>query len=168
MEGRLIVLRFSQALRAHRGRLLSGEEAGTPVHAGTFVRKREIVLETELLYRPAELRRILAHELFHFVWRRLSNGARRAFESLLDAEMRRRNSGELGWSSEWRKLALTLLDRRRRTRRWREYVCESFCDTAAWVYGGGRRQAEVTLAAEFRAIRREWFRRRGAERAFSI
>ena len=23
-----------------------------------------------------------------------------------------------------------------RTRHWREYCCESFCDTAAWLYSG--------------------------------
>ncbi len=168
MDGRSILLRFLPALSAHRGRLLSGEEGGTPVHAGTFLRKREIVLETELLDRPAELRRILAHELFHFAWRRLGNGARRAFESMLDAEIERRDPGELGWSAEWRKLALTPRDRRRRTRRWREYLCESFCDTAAWVYGDKRRRAEVTLAVEFREIRRDWFREGGEARTFSI
>jgi len=168
MDGRPILLRFLPALSARRGRLLSGEEGGTPVHAGTFLRRREIVLETELLEHPSELRRILTHELFHFAWLRLDNGSRRAFESILDGEVKRGDPGELGWSAEWRKLALTPRDRRRRTRRWREYVCESFCDTAAWVYGDKRRRAEVTLAAQFRATRLDWFREDGEARTFSI
>ena len=42
--------------------------------------RREVVLDSELLEQPAELMRILAHELFHFVWRRLDNRARRQWE----------------------------------------------------------------------------------------
>jgi hypothetical protein len=46
---------------------------------------------------------------------------------------------------------------RYRTRRWREYCCESFCDTAAWMYSGVRSHPEFTLAPRFRARRRLWF-----------
>ncbi len=65
--------------------------------------------------------------------------------------------GELGWSAEWRKDALQSGDVRLRTRHWREYCCESFCDTAAFLYSGVRRHPEFTLAARFRGRRRAWF-----------
>ena len=42
--------------------------------------------------------------------------------------------------------------------RWRDYLCESFCDTAAWIYSGVRRHPEYTLAARHRNRRAEWFR----------
>ncbi len=129
-----------------------------PVHAGSFLRKGEIVLDQALLGSPGELSRILIHELFHFLWTRLGNEARRSYEELVASECRRRAPGELGWSAEWRKRALTARDRRERTRRWREYVCESFCDTAAWFHRGGGRHGEFTLAAAERAARRAWFR----------
>jgi len=76
--------------------------------------------------------------------------------------------GELGWSAEWRKSKLTPLDRRERTRKWREYCCESFCDTAAWLYAGVRTHAEFTLAAAGRAERREWFRKSGLDEGVAI
>ena len=41
---------------------------------------------------------------------------------------------------------------------WRDYLCESFCDTAAWIYSGVRRHPEYTLAARHRDRRAEWFR----------
>ena len=39
----------------------------------------------------------------------------------------------------------------------REYCCESFCDTAAWIYSGVRRHEEFTLAGRWRTGRRKWF-----------
>jgi hypothetical protein len=159
LEGRPIRLRFAPRLSAHRGRLLAEADRGTPVHAGTFLRRREMVLEAELLKRPRELARIVAHELFHFVWLRLDNAARRSWEALLEAEARRRARGELGLSAEWRKRELSGADRRARSRRWREYVCESFCDSAAWVLAAGRTHEEHTLTQPWRHARRAWFRR---------
>ena len=38
-------------------------------------------------------------------------------------------------------------DVRRRTPAWRRYVCESFCDTSAWLCAGLRPHDEYTLAA---------------------
>ena len=38
-----------------------------------------------------------------------------------------------------------------RTRRWREYCCESFCDTAAWMYSGVERHEEFTLGGPLAA-----------------
>lgn len=157
-QGRPIQIQFVPALRASRGKLFAGEGPGVAVHAGTFLRKRRIVLDASLLASPGELARILIHELCHFVWSRLDNPTRRSYEELVEGEIRQGAGGELGWSAEWRRQVLTVSDRRGRTRRWREYVSESFCDTAAWLFSGGLRHAEVTLAAPFRRQRRAWFR----------
>ena len=64
---------------------------------------------------------------------------------------------ELGWSAQWRKDALRLHDPIARTRRWREYCCESFCDTAAWRYCGVCEHDEFTLSKRHREARRRWF-----------
>lgn len=126
---------------------------GQAVHAGSFLRKRRIAFDCT----RAEFPRIFVHELFHFTWLRAGNPARFAWERLMHDELEAGAGGELGWSAEWRKRALDAGDRRRRSRRWREYCCESFCDTAAWLYSGGPRHPEFTLAARFRAARRTWF-----------
>jgi len=167
-KGRPLQVRFAPGLEARRGRLLEGAAGGTAVHAGGFPRRREIVLDAELLRQPGELARILVHEIFHFVWPRLDNATRRSWERLLVEELRRGARGELGWSAESRKRSLAAADRARRTRRWREYACESFCDTAAWLAAGGRAHEEFTLAASFRRARRDWFRRFLARPAISI
>ena len=156
--GKPINLSFRPALTAHRGRLLSGVGRGREVHAATFLRKRRIVLDTELIEDRRELVRILVHEMFHFVWLRLGNSRRRSFEDLLRREMERGARGELGWSAEIRKQALRPDERCSRSRRWREYLCESFCDTAARLYSGARSHEEFTLAATFRRQRERWFR----------
>jgi hypothetical protein len=101
-----------------------------------------------------EFPRIFVHELFHFVWLRAGNPLRLAWEGRMRDEYRARARGELGWSAEWRRLALSKGDVAARSRRWREYCCESFCDTAAWLYAGVRRHGEFRLAARFRARRR--------------
>jgi hypothetical protein len=131
---------------------------GTAVHAATFLRERRIVLDRELLRRPGELRRIFVHELFHFVWWRLGNPRRLAWEAVLAGEMARRARGELGWSAEIRKDKLTARDVEERTRAWREYCCESFCDTGASILLMARKHEEFTLAARYRAARERWFR----------
>ena len=143
------------------GKLISADPAepapgGQPVHAGSFIRRREIVLDCALAGNRRELARILAHEICHFAWPRLGNSLRHSYENLLVSELRRKARGELGWSAEWRKQELRPRDILRRTRRWREYVCESFCDTGAWVLSA-RRHAEQTLAPRFRNARRRWF-----------
>ena len=129
--------------------------AGNPAHAATFIRQRLIVLDTELKRNPEEHKRILAHELFHFVWVRLGNPKRRAWETLLKSESAAKARGEAGWSAEWRKQKLAPNDARRRSRKWREYCCESFCDTAAHLETGSR--TEVTVASKQLAKRRSWF-----------
>jgi hypothetical protein len=116
-----------------------------------------ILLDSELLVQPGEFERILVHEIFHFAWVRLSNQTRRSWEGVLAAELGRRVRGELGWSAEWRKNKLARADVRERTPCWRRYVCESFCDTSAWLYAGLRAHDEYTLTAGARRARRSWF-----------
>jgi len=123
------------------------------VHAGSFLRERRIALNCT----RREFPRVFVHELFHFVWLRAGNPVRLNFEGVLEREFRQGARGELGWSAEWRKQELTPIDRRSRTRRWREYCCESFCDSAAWLYSGVPRHDEFTLSVRFRQWRRDWF-----------
>jgi len=158
VRGLPIEVRFLAAPKAYRGKLLSGESArGREVHAGCFLRRRLIVLDAALRKQPKELARILIHELFHFAWLRLGNPRRRAFEALVAGEIRRRVCGELGWSAERMKAAVSPADHARRSRRWREYVCESFCDSGAWLLTGAGRSGEFTLPAAARRARRAWF-----------
>ena len=159
---------FLPGLRAEKGQLRSGSDRGQEVHAASFIHRREVVLESGLDARPRELARVLVHELFHFVWLRAGNPLRRSYEGLIEAEMTRQAWGELGWSAEFRKHALRIGDRRRRSRRWREYVCESFCDSAAWLLAGLRAHEEFTLTLRHRRARREWFRRLLAREGISI
>jgi len=149
-------------LRIQRTRGL--EDRRGPVHAGAFLRERLIAFDCS----AAEFPRIFIHELFHFVWLRAGNPARRSYEDLVRSEWRVGAHGELGWSAEWRKLALRAQDVRARSRRWREYCCESFCDTAAWLYSGVGGHAEFTLAGCFRRSRRAWFAARMAGGRLSI
>jgi hypothetical protein len=134
-------------LKAHRGKLLSGrDQPGTPVHAASFIKRREIVFETELLTRPAKLKLILLHEAFHFIWARLGNRRRSSFANLIAAELAAHARGELGESAEAAKAGDI-----------KNYICESFCDTAAWMYSGIRSSREFTLAERWQMKRRKWF-----------
>ena len=128
-------------------------DGGREVHAVSFLRKRSIAFNC----RNGEFARVFIHELFHFVWLRLGNQRRRSYEEVLGKEQAAGARGELGWSAEWRKRDLTAGDIQARSRLWREYCCESFCDTAAWIYSGIRRHEEFTLARRFSKRRREWF-----------
>jgi hypothetical protein len=134
------------------------------VHAGSFLRQRHMLIACT----RAEFPRVFVHEWFHFVWRRAGNPLRRDFEALLAAERRAGARGELGWSAEWRKRALTAQEVYGRSRRWREYCCESFCDTAAWLYAGAAKHAEFTLALRFRRRRQAWFAQNIAGKRLSI
>ena len=127
--------------------------------AATSIPRRLILLDAAVFACRGDFERILIHELFHFVWVRLSNQQRRAWEEVLVQELSTRAKGELGWSAEWRKHTLTRTDTRRRTPRWRRYACESFCDTAAWLFSGLLKHDEFTLAGPLRRLRRQWFTR---------
>jgi hypothetical protein len=135
-----------------------------PVHGGAFLRDRRILFDCT----RAEFPRIFVHELFHFVWLRAGNPARISFERLISGEIERGAPGELGWAAESRKNKLAPADWEVRTRRWREYCCESFCDTAAWLYSGAARHPEFTLATSWRERRRKWFNRMLGGRELSI
>ena len=124
--------------------------------AATSIPRRVILLDAAVFAHRGEFERILIHELFHFAWVRLGNRKRRSWEQILQRELRARVTGELGWSAEWRKNALTRADALHRTLRWRRYACESFCDTAAWRFAGLRGHGEFTLAGESRILRRQW------------
>lgn len=103
------------------------------------------------------LRFIIIHELFHFVWMRLGNGDRTQFSELLADEYGHRARGELGDSAAVKKALLEPRDCHTNTRRWRDYVCESFCDTAAWRYSGLRQKGVSRLASRWRKRRELWF-----------
>jgi hypothetical protein len=150
LKGRAIRIHFRPELSAGSRKLYSKRTSGQPVYAGTFIRQRRIVLDLELAGRPKELARILTHELFHFAWARMGNGRRQSYEDLLEREWKKRARGELGWSAESRK---SMPD----DPGWRDYACESFCDTAAWMYSGLTRHREFTLAERHRKRRAEWF-----------
>lgn len=145
VTGEPILIQTARRLRDRHGE----------AHAGAFLRERRMVFDRAL----ADFPRIFVHEIFHFAWLRKGNPSRHSFEGLLKAECLAGVPGELGWSAEWRKLALQPRDIERRTRRWREYCCESFCDSAAWLYSGVTRHAEFTLPAPARRSRRAWFAR---------
>lgn len=134
-----------------RGKLYSNTGRGSEVHAASFLRERSMVLDSALLSRPRELRRILVHELFHFVWWKLGNPRRAGWDALLRNELAARSRGELGWSAEKLKKQAAQGEGA-----WRLYRCESFCDSAAWYFTGGQ-HSEYTLAASFRRRRQTWF-----------
>ena len=135
-----------------------------PVHAGAFLRERRIAFDC----KGGEFARILVHEVFHFVWLRLGNTRRQSFEKLLGAEIAVGARGELGWAAEYRKQDLRPADASQRSRRWREYCCESFCDTAAWLYSGARAHEEFTLGQRHRGRRQGWFTELTEARELSI
>jgi hypothetical protein len=158
MEGRPVRLEIRRELADRRG----------AVHAGAFIRERRIVFDAELAANRQEFARIFVHEIFHFVWLRLGNPRRWWYEALLREEMRSGARGELGWSAEWRKRALPAREAGRRGRHWREYVCESFCDTAAWMFSSVPTHPEYTLARRFRERRRMWFQQSDVSNRISI
>ncbi|MGP8246033.1 MAG: hypothetical protein ACLQVN_16120 [Bryobacteraceae bacterium] len=154
MDGAPIRIETKRNLRDRHG----------PVHAAAFLRERRMVFDCAW----AEFPRIFVHELFHFVWLRLGNPLRHEWEDCLAAEFRAGVRGELGWSAEWRKRGLDAGEIAARGRRWREYGCEGFCDTAAWLYSGTARHAEFTLPKRWRKARAAWFESRLAGRELSI
>jgi len=157
LEGEPVSLSFRPDLSAHRGKLLSRKlEKGTPVHAAAFIRQRRIVLETALFKDRQRLQQILVHELFHFVWARLGNHKRAEFSAILRRELERNARGELGEAAAVKKARLQPGDHRIENRRWRDYLCESFCDTAAWYHTGVNLPDEVTLGRRWSKPRARW------------
>ena len=70
---RRIHVSFRPHLTAYRGKLLSKSPKGDAVYAGSFLRKRKIVLDEQMLRTPRVLERIFVHEVFHFVWSKLGS-----------------------------------------------------------------------------------------------
>lgn len=158
MRGRPIHVRYLPELTAWRGQLLSRSHKGDAVYAGSFLRKRNIVLDEHMLRTPRLLERIFIHEIFHFIWSKLSVSLRDSYEQLIDLEFEAGVAGELGWSAESMKLKLNPGDRTARNRRWKDYLCESFCDSGGWCFGHAKRYSENTLPRAQRAARRVWIR----------
>ena len=164
MFGNPIRFELRPGLTAYRGKLLSGTGMGTPVHAAAFIRKRVVVLETDLFLQTDRLRLILIHEMFHFVWVRLSNGQRRTFADLLLDERRGRARGEMGESADVKKrLIQEKLPFDGSSRLWRDYVCESFCDSAAVFFSGVRDRQHCTLAERWAKRRYQWLAHTGEQ-----
>jgi hypothetical protein len=157
LSGSALDVVWAREPRNVRGKLRLGGSRGAEVHAASFIRERRVVLDEALRGDAVELRRILVHELFHFAWVRLPNAERDAWKRHLRHEVDARARGELGWSAESRKSALARGGSVTSPRAWSEYCCESFCDTAAWMYAAAGEHAEFTLAAGRRAARRAWF-----------
>jgi hypothetical protein len=157
---------FLPELTAHRGKLLSATNRGTPVYAASFIRQRRIVIETALLSSPTTLRFIFVHELFHFAWARLGNLARDEYARLVANELQCRARGELGESSAVKKAELcSQPDFTSRSKVWREYLCESFCDSAACIFAGGPVHDGAKLGKAPTALRRQWFLGKMAQHA---
>ncbi|MBI4465463.1 MAG: hypothetical protein HY647_12220 [Acidobacteria bacterium] len=140
---------------------------GTHTHAVSYIVEQYVILEESLFSSRVELGRILYHELCHFLWPRLGNPKRQEFAALLEREFHRGTRGELGYSSEWRKQKMGTTDgvqlqEVRSQLLWRDYVCESFCDTGSFVLLGSERRAthsEYTLSSAARKRRvRLWAR----------
>ena len=159
LRGDPISVSIKPGLTTSNGKLLSGcPESGTPVYAAAFIGRRRIVLESSLVRKSSSFRLILAHEIFHFVWARLGNALRREFAALVFEELKAGARGELGESAAVHKAKLLAHGGVNVPGKpWRDYVCESFCDTAACLYGRARENSEFRLAASWRAIRSRWF-----------
>ena len=168
LRGRRIDVCYRPELTAWRGQLLSRSHKGDAVYAGSFLRKRKIVLDKHMLQAPRLLERIFIHEVFHFIWSRLGTPLRESFQKLIESEFDNAVPGELGWSAESMKLKLQAGDRESRSRRWKDYVCESFCDTGGWCFGTAKRYSENNLSPESRRARRAWMRQNLLHRPLAI
>ena len=138
--------------------------AREPAHAASFIPQRYLLLAQSLFARRGELGRILYHELCHFLWPRLRSG-RRLYEATITLETEAGIRGELGYSAASAKEALCADQNqvarspsarltRVQQRRWRHYLCESFCDTGAWLLlrqAGHRRNRHSEWTLERRA-----------------
>jgi hypothetical protein len=121
----VLTIRFASRLRAHRGKLEFGPGPGDEVFAASFLTRREIVFDEALLQHAPEFLNIFAHELYHFVWRKLANADRVAWEQLLKAEKRPIHAG---LSS---RVAYERHCDQPNAKKWKHYLCEAFCDSAA-------------------------------------
>ena len=158
LKGGDISVSFLPRLIACRGRLVEDDrKRGAAVYAATFIRRREMVFESVLLRQPRNFRFFCLHEVFHFVWPRLGNPARTGFAGLLKDELSSHARGELAESAGVAKHKLNghpTVDSAGAL--WRNYICESFCDTAAWIFAGPQPGEPVRLAARWQNRRRAY------------
>ena len=160
---------------AHRGtlppQLRNGDRS---TQAVSYVREKVIVLRQRLFRQRWLGQRLFYHELCHFLWPRLGVRARKRFVRHLECERARGLRGELGYSAQYRKARLLrntgagakhLFRTIFQGQAWREYACESFCDTGAYALAraaGSRpalRSVEFTLGARRRPARlAAWWR----------
>lgn len=152
--GSPIFISAQPSLTAYRGKLLARGQRGTPVHAASFIRARRIILDDKLLEDTSALRWMLTHELFHFVWVRLGNRIRESFNGVIQAEHIRQARGEIGESASAAKDRLK--PNQGTGRVWREYVCEAFCDTAAYAFSGAATTPRFGLRPRWIRIRTAW------------
>ena len=152
--------------------------AGEPAHAASFIPRKYLLLSPSLFSRPGELGRILYHELCHFLWPRAPK-TRAAWEAHVTREIAAGTAGEMGYSAESAKTRFfEAWPRARRLGRigaprtgwqparrpeWRHYLCESFCDTGAYVLLKDARRrpsrhSEWTLPPRARAARAKAWR----------
>jgi hypothetical protein len=134
-------IRFASHLRAHRGKLEFGPGPGDEVFAASFLTRREIVFDESLLHHAPEFLNIFAHEIYHFVWRKLANEDRISWDALLQMEKRPLHCG---LSS---RVAFERHRERPSSKKWKHYLCEAFCDSAA---------ALTTPQAKLPPKRRAW------------
>ncbi len=156
VSGEPILVEFRPNLRAFRGKLLSLEARGQEVHAASFLPERRIVLDSALLRNPGERDRILAHEIAHFIWWKAGSVRRQQYRELVIEELVAGVPGEMGWSAESRKVRLGERHRREATRSFREYLCESFCDTVSACILSLSIHDEITLPKRERDRRLRW------------
>ncbi len=106
--------------------------------------RREIVFDADLLSHAPDFVNIVAHEIYHFVWRRLGNRERKDWSLLLGGEKRPTHAGlssQLRYEA-WRESG--------GERHWSAYLCEAFCDSAA---------ALTSPNSRISPHRRRWFGR---------
>lgn len=160
ISGRVFINQRPPQARSPRAENRSAQRLPEPF-AASYIPERYIVLERALFRRRIELGRILYHELGHFLWPRLGHRRRRRFQESIRRELRERVRGELGYSAEVRKASLSAGrrpggSRQAHARQLRDYFCESFCDTGAYVLLGGARRvnhSEFTLSRAARERR---------------
>ncbi len=140
-------------MRAHRGQLGLGPGPGDEVFAASFLNQRRILLDVTLLDHAPSLVNIFTHEIFHFVWRRLPNAERGAWSELLQNE---KTPLHPSLSS---RLAFEAHQKRPTPARWKHYVCEAFCDTAA---------ALATPGALLSSQRKQWLTNLSKRRSLPV
>ena len=80
-----------------------------------------------------------------------ATGGEAEYAALVETELVAGARGEMGESADGWKVGIAAGGDMK------TYICESFCDTAAWLYSGVKQNRELTLAARWKGRRRAWF-----------